>query len=156
MKQSLLVEVRNLSISYQNRRSRVHRAVEDVSFGLRAGETLGILGESGSGKSTLVLALAGLLGANARLEKGSIEFSGRNVFALSETELHRIRGRQIAIMYQEPGAALNPFLKAGDQVADVLRAHAGLRGQQVAQRRGRRDPACGTRGCKAVLPILSA
>ena len=131
MNGSHLLEVENLSISYRNRNGQVHRAIDHVSFGLRAGEMLAILGESGSGKSTVALAAAGMLAANARLDSGLIYFRGASIFALPERELRRIRGRHIAVMYQEPASALNPFLKVGDQVAEVLRSHFDIRGQAL-------------------------
>jgi peptide/nickel transport system ATP-binding protein len=119
----VLVEVRDLTIDYQVERESPHRAVDALSFTVAPGEVTGILGESGSGKSTLGLALIGLLPPNARVRSGSVRFRGRDLLRLRETESQKVRGREIAIVFQEPAAALNPVMRIGDQVAEVIRAH---------------------------------
>ncbi|MES0872780.1 ABC transporter ATP-binding protein [Sinimarinibacterium thermocellulolyticum] len=99
--------------------------VDDVGFSLAPGEALGIVGESGSGKSQTALALLGLCDARARVH-GSIRFDDRELLGLHERELRRIRGAQIAAVFQNPGASLNPHLRIGTQLAEGLRHHRGL------------------------------
>jgi peptide/nickel transport system ATP-binding protein len=96
--------------------------VRGVSFELNAGETLGLVGESGSGKSVSSLALLGLLGPAARVG-GSIRWQGRELIGTAEAAMRRIRGREIAMVFQEPMTALNPVMRVGDQVAEAIAAH---------------------------------
>jgi oligopeptide/dipeptide ABC transporter ATP-binding protein len=120
-----LLQVRNLTLVYGSDRQPVP-AVTDLSFDVAAGEAVGLLGESGCGKTTLGLALLRLLPAAGRVARGSIVFSGTDLLTLGERELERIRGAEISMVYQEPGMALNPVLRVGDQIAEVLRAHGAL------------------------------
>ncbi|MFC4252456.1 ABC transporter ATP-binding protein [Sinimarinibacterium flocculans] len=107
---------------------RVHlgaRAVVDgIGFALDAGEALGIVGESGSGKSQTALAVLGLCDASARLS-GSVQFAGRELIGLRERDLHRIRGAQLAAVFQNPAASLNPHLRIGVQLAEGQQYHLG-------------------------------
>ena len=98
-----ILKVENLSKSYGG-----IKAVDGVSFFIRKGETLGLVGESGCGKSTVALGVMQDLGVNGRIVNGSIKFKGRNLNEMSTEELRRIRGREIAMIYQEPMASLNP------------------------------------------------
>ena len=119
-----LLDVRGLCTHYISARgTRVTRAVEDVSFTLRDGQTLGIVGESGSGKSTLALSLLRLLPTAARTVAGSVHFEGEDLLAKPEAEMRRIRGKRIAMILQDPMASLNPLFTVGDQVAEPLRVH---------------------------------
>ena len=121
-----LLVVEGLSTHYiGGRGTRVTRAVEDVSFTLRDGETLGIVGESGSGKTTLALSLLRLLPPGAHIVAGAIRFEGEDLMAKSDREMRRIRGRRIAMTLQDPMASLNPLFTVGDQVAEPLRVHEG-------------------------------
>jgi oligopeptide/dipeptide ABC transporter ATP-binding protein len=101
----------------------VTRAVDDVSFSLDAGETMGIVGESGSGKTTLALSLLRLLPTAARIVGGAIRFEGEDIVPKSEVEMRHIRGKRIAMILQDPMASLNPLFTIGDQVAEPLRVH---------------------------------
>jgi len=122
-----LLEVQGLSTHYVTARgTRVTRAVDDVSFTLRDGETLGIVGESGSGKSTLALSLLRLLPRAARTVAGSVRFEGEDLLAKSETEMRHIRGKRIAMILQDPMASLNPLFTVGDQIAEPVRVHDGV------------------------------
>ncbi|MFB9833103.1 dipeptide ABC transporter ATP-binding protein [Actinoallomurus acaciae] len=115
-----LLEVDDLAVHYRVRRSVV-RAVESVSFTVREGETVAIVGESGSGKSTTAYALLGLLPRSARLTRGRIGFGGRDLAGLPERKWRDLRGREIALIPQDPGTALNPVQRIGAQVAEALR-----------------------------------
>jgi oligopeptide/dipeptide ABC transporter ATP-binding protein len=105
----------------------VVRAVDDVSLSLAAGSTLGIVGESGSGKSTLALTILRLLPPAARITGGQILFAGEDLRTKSDAEMRHIRGKQIAMILQDPMASLNPLFTIGDQVAEPIRVHEGAR-----------------------------
>jgi oligopeptide/dipeptide ABC transporter ATP-binding protein len=119
-----LLEVDGLSTHYVTARgTRVTRAVENVSFSLDAGETLGVVGESGSGKTTLALSLLRLLPTAARIVGGAIRFEGEDLVNKPEAEIRQIRGKRIAMILQDPMASLNPLFTVGDQVAEPIRIH---------------------------------
>jgi microcin C transport system ATP-binding protein len=118
------LEVRDLSIQFGSR-----RVVDRVSFSIDAGERMALVGESGSGKTVTALSLLRLIEA-ARLS-GEILFEGRNVLAMSEAELHQLRGRDIAVIFQEPMTALNPVFTVGDQIAESLQLHEGMSREQA-------------------------
>jgi len=121
---SPLLEIQNLGVHYITARgTRVNRAVDEVSFSLDAGETLGIVGESGSGKTTLALSLLRLLPTAARFVSGEVRFEGRDLLALSDKEMRKVRGQRIAMILQDPLASLNPLFTIGNQVAEPLRVH---------------------------------
>lgn len=101
-------------------------ALAGVSFEVEPGKTLGMLGESGCGKSTLAAALLRLLPGNAAVEKGSVWFEGCDLLKADGTELRKIRGRRMAMVFQEPSLALHPAIRVGKQVSDVLAAHENL------------------------------
>lgn len=119
-----LLEVKQLRVSFSTYEGEV-TAVNDLNFSLRAGETLGIVGESGSGKSQTAFALMGLLAKNGRVS-GSARFSGREIVNLPETQLNKLRAEQIAMVFQDPMTSLNPYMKVGDQLIEVLRLHKGF------------------------------
>jgi oligopeptide/dipeptide ABC transporter ATP-binding protein len=121
-----LLQVRELAVHYRADGSSPVVALNDVSFDIEAGEAVGIFGESGCGKTTLGLSLLGLLPAGGRVARGSIRFQGTNLLTVGERELEKIRGARISMVYQEPGSALNPVIRVGDQIADVVRAHGPL------------------------------
>jgi peptide/nickel transport system ATP-binding protein len=119
-----LVQIRDLK-TYFYGEGGVARAVDGVSFGLGAGETVGLVGESGSGKSVTALSLLRLIRPPGRIEPGSqILFEGKDLLALDERGMRRIRGARISMVFQEPMSALNPVFTVGDQVAEVVRIHA--------------------------------
>ena len=119
-----VLECRNLSISYLGREGTVP-AVVDFNLTLRAGEAHGLVGESGCGKSTVALAVMRHLGRSGRIVGGRIRYQGRDLLAVSDEELRRIRGAEIAMIYQEPMSSLNPSMKVGAQLAEVLMYHEG-------------------------------
>ncbi len=114
---NVLLDVQNLSVSFG---STV--AVDGVSFQLRAGETLGLVGESGSGKSVTSFSILRLLAANASTS-GRVLFRGIDLLTLPEREMRGYRGRQIAMIFQEPMTALNPVMSVGEQIAEAVRVH---------------------------------
>ena len=124
MKEPLLC-VENLSVAFATRHGS-HAAVADVSFSLRAGEALGVVGESGSGKSLTMLALLQLLPNGARAQAARAQLGARDLLTLARSDLDRIRGREIAIVFQDPLTALNPVVSIGRQITEVLRHHFKL------------------------------
>jgi oligopeptide/dipeptide ABC transporter ATP-binding protein len=100
--------------------------LDGVSFAIEPGEILGVVGESGSGKTVTALAVARLLGEQGTIERGRIVLDGRDLTALSVDDMTHVRGRELAMVFQEPMTSLNPLLKAGFQVAEVLMEHLGL------------------------------
>src|SRR2546426_6219811 len=124
---SPLLQVKDLATHFVSARgTRVVRAVNDVSFSLNAGETLGIVGESGSGKTTLALSILRLLAPAARIVSGEVLFEGEDLLKKSDTEMRHIRGKRIAMILQDPMASLNPLFTVGDQVAEPMRVHDHL------------------------------
>ena len=117
-----LLAVQDLSVSFTSI-GRQTRIVNSISFSITPGEVVGLLGESGSGKTSIALAVLGLLPSNAQIESGSIRLRGRELLGLGERELQKVRGKEVSLVFQEPGIALNPVLHAGQQVVEVLRAH---------------------------------
>jgi peptide/nickel transport system ATP-binding protein len=121
-----LLSVRDLQVRFTTSRGQV-RALAGVSFDLKAGETLGLVGESGCGKTVTALAVLRLLPSPQATMQGEIRFQGEDLLKQPEEYLRRIRGNRIAMVFQEPMTALNPVLNIGEQVAEVLRLHRGLK-----------------------------
>ena len=122
---SRAVEIDDLTISYR-RRGKALRVVSGVSLSIAPGEAYGLVGESGCGKTTVAMALMRYLPDNAIVERGRIAFGGRDVLNASDDELRAWRGKRMAMVYQNPGSALNPSMRVGEQVAEVYRHHRGL------------------------------
>jgi oligopeptide/dipeptide ABC transporter ATP-binding protein len=118
-----LLQVQDLHVAYSSRAGKKFPALEGVSFDVRTGETLGVLGESGCGKSTLAVALLRLLPGNAEIQKGGVFFEGQDLLKAEPRALERIRGARVALILQEPSLALHPTIRVGVQVSDVLAAH---------------------------------
>jgi oligopeptide/dipeptide ABC transporter ATP-binding protein len=125
-----LVQIRDLAITYARDGEQPIHALDAVSLDIEAAEVVGILGESGSGKSTLGLALLRLLPAYARYDSGAILFRGQDLLQLREPELRELRGREISLIPQDPALSLNPVIKVGEQIAEVIRAHYVMNGKQ--------------------------
>ena len=118
-----LLDVKNLYVRFKTP-DGVVTAVNDLNFTLNAGSTLGIVGESGSGKSQTAFALMGLLAANGEVE-GSAIFEGKELVNLPNTDLNKIRAEQISMIFQDPMTSLNPYMKIGEQLMEVLQLHKG-------------------------------
>ena len=118
-----LLDVKNLYVRFKTPDGIV-TAVNDLNFMLNAGSTLGIVGESGSGKSQTAFALMGLLAANGTVE-GSAIFEGKELVNLPKAELNKIRAEQISMIFQDPMTSLNPYMKIGEQLMEVLQLHKG-------------------------------
>ncbi|MFC2568220.1 MAG: ABC transporter ATP-binding protein [Haemophilus parainfluenzae] len=118
-----LLDVKNLYVRFKTP-DGVVTAVNDLNFTLNAGSTLGIVGESGSGKSQTAFALMGLLAANGEVE-GSAIFQGKELVNLPKAELNKIRAEQISMIFQDPMTSLNPYMKIGEQLMEVLQLHKG-------------------------------
>lgn len=124
-----ILSVNNLSINFKVLDGIV-KAVNNVSFSVERGEILGIVGESGCGKSQTVLACIGLLAKNA-IHTGSIKFLGEELLGLNLKKLNKIRGKKIAIIFQDPMTSLNPYLKIKSQMVEVLQLHEGKSAEQA-------------------------
>ncbi|MBW2513216.1 MAG: ABC transporter ATP-binding protein [Deltaproteobacteria bacterium] len=131
--QAPVLVCKDLCISYYTRAGEIP-AVVDFSLTVKPGETIGIVGESGCGKSTVAMAIMQYMGANGGIKSGSITFKGRELNQMSEDELRQIRGSEIAMIYQEPFASLNPSLKISTQLMEVPLAHENISKKEARQR----------------------
>ena len=120
-----LLSVEDLNVRFATRRGTVH-AVNGITFDIAPGETLGIVGESGCGKSVTSLAILGLLARNGRVESGHVLFAGKDLIRQSDRALRKIRGREIAMIFQDPMSSLNPVLTVGRQIRETLETHFDL------------------------------
>ncbi|MBI1418002.1 MAG: dipeptide ABC transporter ATP-binding protein [Limimaricola sp.] len=128
-----LLEIDNLSISFFTRLREIP-AVMDFSAKIMPGEALGLVGESGCGKSTVALGVMQDLGVNGRIVGGAIRFNGRDLCSMTPEELRKIRGKEIAMIYQEPMASLNPAMKIGQQLMEVPMIHEGISESEARKR----------------------
>lgn len=119
-----LLQVRDLRTHFETRAGTI-KAVDGVSFTLERGEILGLVGESGSGKSVTGFSLIGLLDPPGRIAGGSVMFQGQELVGLSQAEMRKLRGKRIAMIFQDPAATLNPVLTIGQQMALAVQAHGG-------------------------------
>jgi peptide/nickel transport system ATP-binding protein len=119
------VRIEGLTVSYR-RRARMLRVLDDVSFSIGSGEAYGLVGESGCGKTTVAMSLMRYLPENAVVESGRVMFGEEDVLTASESTLRMWRGDRMAMVYQDPGTALNPSIKVGEQIAEVYRFHKGM------------------------------
>jgi len=128
-----LLAVEDLRVHFWTGGGTVH-AVNGISFDIGPGETLGIVGESGCGKSVTALALLGLLPRAGRVRSGAAHFDGRDLLQLSQRALRRVRGRQIAMIFQDPMTSLNPVLTIGRQLREPLETHFGMGRREATAR----------------------
>jgi len=130
----VLMEVKNLVVRFYTQEGIVY-AVNDISYTLNEGETLGVVGESGSGKSVHSLAIMGLLPhPPAKIESGEVIFQGRDLLKLSKEEMRLVRGSEIAMIFQDPMTSLNPVLTIGTQITEALKLHMGMNNTQARNR----------------------
>ena len=127
------LQIEGLTVSFPGPTGRM-RVIEDISLSIAPGEILGLVGESGSGKSVTALAAMRLLAPNARIDSGSVRLAGSDLAQASRAELLRLRGADIAMIFQEPMTSLNPLFRAGFQIGETLEAHRGLSRGQAHQR----------------------
>ena len=120
-----ILEVENLKTDFNGAAGKVH-AVREVSFHVNQGEILGIVGESGSGKSVTMKSVMGLMPENARVQFDKLVFNEENLLGISKDEYRKIRGKELAMIFQDPMTALNPLKKVGDHLVEVLQRHMGL------------------------------
>ena len=135
-----LAQVCELTVTYAPPKEQAVRALDKASLEIHEGEVVGLLGESGCGKSTLAGALLQLLPSHARYDSGSVYFRGQDLRKLDNSALRQFRGREITLIGQDPAMSLNPVMRAGNQIAEVLRAHmklsASKRRERVAEALG--------------------
>ncbi len=124
--QNLVLQVKNLK-TYFHTLNGVAKAVDDVSFDLKSGETLGVVGESGSGKSVMALSITQLIKSPpGKIEGGEIFFQGTDLLKLSESSIADIRGNRISMIFQEPMTSLNPLFSIGNQISEIFTRHQSL------------------------------
>jgi len=128
-----LLRIRELRTYFHGKRETV-RAVDDIDLTIEEGETLGLVGESGSGKSGTSLSVMRLLETTASIETGEIAWFGRDLVHLPAREMRDLRGKDIGMIFQEPGTSLNPVFRVGDQVGEALRVHLGMTRKEARQR----------------------
>jgi ABC-type dipeptide/oligopeptide/nickel transport system ATPase component len=125
-----LLDVQHLSVTFGG----TSLAVDDVSFQIAGGETLGLVGESGSGKSVTAFAILRLLQPPGRIAGGRVHFQGRDLLTLTEGEMREVRGAGISLIFQEPMTALNPVMRVGDQIAEALLVHGKASRSEARER----------------------
>jgi len=133
MNNQQLLEVRNLKVEIPTRKGTLI-ALEDVSFNLKAGEILGVVGESGAGKSMVGNSIIGLLGKPAHITHGEILLEGKRIDNLSDDEMEKIRGKNIGAIFQDPLTSLNPLFTIGDQLIETIRIHSDLSEKEARER----------------------
>ena len=132
-KSTAVLEVENLQISYETRKGDVE-AIQGVSFKVHEAETIGLVGESGCGKSTIAFGIVNFLGSNGKIVDGSIRFQGEDLVGRSQEELKKLRGDRISMVFQDPMQALNPSVRLGEQLAEVLTCHKDISQEEAWER----------------------
>src|SRR6476661_2357439 len=130
---STLLEVNNLRTNFYTQDGVVN-AVQGVSFSLDEGETLGIVGESGSGKSVTALSIMRLIQAPGKIEEGEVIYKGEDLLKYDAAQMRHIRGKEIAMIFQDPMSSLNPVLKISKQISESVQLHMGMTPKQARTR----------------------
>ncbi|MEK6284603.1 MAG: ABC transporter ATP-binding protein [Acidobacteriota bacterium] len=125
-----ILEVKNLSTHFLTRAGTI-KAADDLSFAIKPGSTLALVGESGSGKSVTSLSIMRLVPSPGKIMAGEIIFNGRDLMKLDNEQMRRLRGREIAMIFQDPMTSLNPVYTVGDQIAEAIELHEGLQPRQA-------------------------
>lgn len=128
-----LLEIKNLHTYFETRRGLI-KAVNDVSFTVDAGKTLGLVGESGSGKSQTAMSILQLFEANQKIYEGEIIFEGEKISSYKTSQMEKIRGNKISMIFQEPMSSLNPVFTVEKQISEVLMLHKGMNKKKAAHR----------------------
>ena len=124
-KGDVILSVKDLKVNFRAYGGLV-QAVRGISFDLHRGETLAIVGESGSGKSVSIKTIMGILANNAIIAGGEVLYDGMDLTKVKEEDFHKIRGKRIGLIFQDPLSALNPIMKIGKQITEVLRLNRGM------------------------------
>lgn len=125
MSEKTLLKVNNLKTTFYSKDKKIE-AVRGINFEMKTGDILGIVGESGSGKSVLMKSIIGILPENAKIDSGEVYFEEKNILNLSPKEMSKIKGKEIAMIFQDPMTALNPLKKIGAHIEEVLIRHKGI------------------------------
>ena len=125
MNNEALLKVKDLKTTFYTKNNKIE-AVRGVNIEIKSGEILGVVGESGSGKSVLMKSVIGILPENAKIDSGEVYFEEKNILNLSSREMRKIKGKEIAMIFQDPMTALNPLKKIGDHIIEVLVRHKGV------------------------------
>lgn len=128
-----LLEIKDLQTWFETESGEV-RAVNGVNLSVSEGETVALVGESGSGKSVLSLSVMGLVPPPGRIVSGTVSYAGRDLASLSERDRRGLRGKEVAMIFQDPMTSLNPVIRVGEQIAEPLRIHLGLSRRDAAKR----------------------
>ena len=127
-----ILAIRDLVVDFDHGKPTAHRALDSASFEVAEGEVVGLVGESGSGKTVLAHTILGLLPGNGTVESGSISWEGRNLIGLNDSDYRSIRGRRIAMIFQDAQASLNPVLSVASQMTYLLKLHRGMNKAEAA------------------------
>lgn len=127
-----LLSIENLNVKFRTNDGEVF-AVNDISFDIRSGQKLALVGESGSGKSQIAFAIMGILARNGEAS-GVANFNGRNLLKMTNTEINKIRSKEMSIIFQDPMSSLNPYMRIENQLAEVLIAHEGISKSEAVKR----------------------
>lgn len=127
---SYVLEVKGMTTQFSTKKGPL-TVVDQVDFNVQKGEVLGIVGESGCGKSVTSLSIMRLLGKNGKVAAGEVLFKGKNLAELSESEMRKVRGNGISMIFQNPMTSLNPLLKIGLQIGEVLEKHKNIKGEEL-------------------------
>lgn len=128
-----ILEIKNLNLSFRSD-DKEYQALHNVNLTLKEGEMLAIVGESGCGKTITAMSVLRLLAQNAKITSGEILYKGQNLLTLSEKEMQKIRGKEIALIPQDPMTSLNPLYTIGSQLLEVIETHQNLKGEEAEKR----------------------